>query len=134
MKMKAIVAIAVLAVVGSACGDAVSLNWKEFAGGVNDVLDGWGVESADNWQNLQKVMTGTDVVLSSGAASTIEIPQSRTTTHRTQRVGRTAAVAESASRRPRALRRTESRRDPPSRNRRFRPLATSDSPRPSTEA
>ena len=52
--------------------DTVSINWKEFSGGVNDVLDGYGVEPANNWQNLQQISSGTDVITSSGAASTVD--------------------------------------------------------------
>ncbi len=53
--------------------DAVSLNWKQFAGGVNDVLDGYGVQAADNWLNLTSSNTGSDLTLSSGGASSIDL-------------------------------------------------------------
>ncbi|MEX0325792.1 MAG: hypothetical protein AB3N33_06865 [Puniceicoccaceae bacterium] len=50
----------------------VSVNWKQFAGGINDALDGYGVEAANNWHNLQAVTIGTDLTDSSGAATTVD--------------------------------------------------------------
>ena len=69
------IGITTLLILGLASASAqvtISLNWKEFAGGVNDVLDGYGVVSANNWQNLQQVTSGTDIVTSAGTTSTVD--------------------------------------------------------------
>lgn len=50
----------------------VSVNWKEFAGGVNDALDGYGVVPADNWHNLQQVTNGSDLEDSTGTVTTVD--------------------------------------------------------------
>jgi len=52
--------------------DTISLNWKEFAGAINDALPGYGVVSANNWQNLMQVTAGTDVTTSAGTTSTVD--------------------------------------------------------------
>jgi len=51
----------------------VSVNWKEFAGAVNDPPDGYGVVPATNWYNLQQTISGTDLVASDGSATTIDL-------------------------------------------------------------
>ncbi len=53
--------------------DTTSINWKQFGGAVNDALDGYGVEPANNWLNLEQVIEVTDAPLSSGGTSTIDI-------------------------------------------------------------
>jgi hypothetical protein len=70
--MKKMVAVTMIAVAACTTGypDAVSVSWKEFSGGVNDVLDGYGVVPANNWLNLQKSITQTNMILSSGLPST----------------------------------------------------------------
>jgi hypothetical protein len=75
MKMKKILTIALVASMATASvyADAVSINWKEFAGGVNDVADGYGVEAANNWNNSHQGSAWNDALLSSGAASTIDV-------------------------------------------------------------
>jgi hypothetical protein len=65
-------------ILGSAVAQAqmqtISLNFKQYAAvAPNDVLDGYGVVSANNWINLQTSMTGTDLITSSGALSTVDL-------------------------------------------------------------
>ena len=73
--MKKILAITLVAMVAatSVQADAVSISWKQFAGGVNDVLDGYGVEAANNWNNSQAGLAWNDSGLSSGTPSTIDV-------------------------------------------------------------
>ena len=73
--MKRIAAVAMIALMActAAYPDAVSISWKEFSGGVNDVLDGYGVVPANNWLNLQKSITQTNMTLSSGLPSTVDL-------------------------------------------------------------
>ena len=54
--------------VASVHADIVSVNFKQFAGGVNDALDGYGVAAANNWLNTQGTV-GTDVAGSVGATT-----------------------------------------------------------------
>jgi hypothetical protein len=69
--------IAAAAVVGGiavqAQTTAVSINWKEFAGGVNDILDGYGVVPANNWTNIQKSVSRSDILASDGSTSTVDL-------------------------------------------------------------
>jgi len=72
--MKKILAITLVAMVAatSVQADAISINWTEFTGAVNLVADGSGVEPANNWNDTTGT-TWNDQILSSGAASTIDI-------------------------------------------------------------
>jgi hypothetical protein len=58
--------------IGSATAATISVSWKEFAGAINDVLDGYGVEPANNWHNLQSSVIA-NPTMSDGAASAITI-------------------------------------------------------------
>lgn len=69
----AVTAAACFCFVETATADLVlSVNWKEFAGAVNDALDGYGVEPANNWYNLQGVQSGSDLQDSAGTATTVD--------------------------------------------------------------
>jgi hypothetical protein len=67
-----LVAASAMAVCPWASGATISVNWKEFAGAVNDPIEPYGVVAASNWQNLQQVTNGTDLPTSDGAASTVD--------------------------------------------------------------
>lgn len=75
MKKVIVLSLLCLFVVSANAGiDVVSVNWKQYVGAVNDVLDGDGVVAANNWANLQAGGTSqTDLTLSSGTASTIDM-------------------------------------------------------------
>ena len=73
--MKKLVVLCVVGVlVGAANADVISVNWKQYAGAVNDPTEPYGVASASNWSNLQLTATSqTDLILSGGAASTVDM-------------------------------------------------------------
>ncbi len=52
----------------------IGVNWKEFAGAVNDPIEPYGVEPASNWIiNVQNVLNFTDLELATGVASTVDL-------------------------------------------------------------
>lgn len=75
-KLFVVTAIIVGVTAGSATAETISLNWKQYAGAVNDALDGYGVVPANNWQNLQQVRDATDLPLNDGATSTVDLVSS----------------------------------------------------------
>ena len=77
MRTTTIMAITVLAVVGSAQADIMSLNFHQYTGGVQkiDGAETFGVAAlgtdVGNWNNVQKTLNGSNMMLDDGSASTI---------------------------------------------------------------
>lgn len=70
-KVMVLVMVAALATAVSA--DVVSINFTQYTGAPNLIANGYGVEPANNWYNVSNVLGATDMTMSGGSASTVDI-------------------------------------------------------------
>ena len=65
-------AMLLLAVGSLSAQTTISVNWSEFTGAVNFPIEPYGVISASNWNNVGKVLSGTNAIASGGASTTVD--------------------------------------------------------------